>query len=700
MNDFLLEIYTDEIPAKILNPTIDQLKESFQKYLKEFKINAGEVKAYGTMKRLIIYVDKIDEREEDSELEIKGPSLKSAIDENGNKLPSFCKFLEANKIREDAIFIKELKGNKYVFGIKKVHGKTSEEIMTEVSIKSLSSLTFPRTMRWNETNTRFIRPVRNILALLGSKLIDLSFAGIKSGNLTFGFYFDSPMEILVKSPEDYFIKLREKYIIYDFNERKRIVEQKIKMILNKINGIITDDKEFLEELINLTEFPTPILCSFEDIKTNIPDCVVESVVKDHMKALPITKKDGNRLLPYFIVIKNGTSDFTENVRKGYEKVVKARILDGEFFFNEDRKKRLSDRFNELEQVVFMRNLGSMKDKTNRLVTIGEHISRILKYSSEKKNNLKRAAMLSKCDLVTNIVREFPELQGKIGGIYASLDGENNEVSRAIEDHYLPRFQNDRLPESDLGKLLSIIDRVDTIVGSILSSVEFSSSKDPFGIRKTTSGIIEILCRMNNISHFPLKELIMKTKEVYFEQENKLNGDINNVYSLIYDRAESFLRENSIDYDISNALIKLNLDELPTFLERAKLLMKHRHEQGFELLCQAHKRVRNILSKAEFEEKPVDNNYLFDEAEIKLNNIINESWDLLPSLLASRDFDAVIHMFYLLNPEVKKFFENVLVMDENKKIRYNRLNLLLRLKNLYEKFASFSEIVINENKDKA
>ncbi|MGB9693225.1 MAG: glycine--tRNA ligase subunit beta, partial [Fervidobacterium sp.] len=466
-----------------------------------------------------------------------------------------------------------------------------------------------------------------------------------------------------------------------------------------INGTITDDKEFLEELINLTEFPTPVLCSFEDTKINIPDCIVESVVKDHMKALPITNKDGNRLLPYFIVIKNGTSDFSENVRKGYEKVVKAKVLDGEFFFNEDRKKRLSDRLNELEQVIFMRNLGSMKDKTNRLVNIGEHISGILKFSPEKKNDLKRAAMLSKCDLVTNIVKEFPELQGRIGGIYASLDGENIEVSRAIEEHYLPRSLNDRLPESELGKILSIIDRVDTIVGSILSSVEFSSSKDPFGIRKTASGITEILCQMNNTSYFPLKELIMKAKEVYFEYDKKLNGDINNVYSLIYDRTESFLRENGIDYDISNAVIKLDLDELPTFLERAKFLMKHRQENAFELLCQAHKRVRNILSKAEFDEKPVDNNYLFDESEIRLNNIINESCDLLPSLLASRDFEAVLHMFYLLNPEVKKFFENVLVMDENKKIRYNRLNLLLKLKNLYEKFASFSEIVINENKDK-
>lgn len=699
MNDFLLEIYTDEIPAKILNPTINQLKENFQKYLKEYRIKTGEVKAYGTMKRLILHVNKVEEREEDSEVEIKGPSLKSAIDENGNKLPPFVKFLEANKISEDAIIVKELKGSKYIFGIRKVHGKTSEEVMKEVSIKSLSSLTFPRTMRWNETNTRFVRPIRNILALLDSKLIDLSFAGIKSSNLTFGFYFDSPMEIPVKSPEGYFIKLREKYIIYDFDERKKIVEQKIKVILNKIKGTITDDKEFLEELINLTEFPTPVLCSFEDAKINIPDCIVESVVKDQMKALPITNKDGNRLLPYFIVIKNGTSDFSENVRKGYEKVVKAKVLDGEFFFNEDRKKRLSDRLNELEQVIFMRNLGSMKDKTKRLVNIGEHISGILKFSPEKKNDLKRAAMLSKCDLVTNVVREFPELQGRIGAIYASLDGENIEVSRAIEEHYLPRSLNDKPPESELGKILSIIDRVDTIVGSILSSVEFSSSKDPFGIRKTASGISEILCQMNNTSYFPLKELIMKTKEVYLEYDKKLNGDINNVYLLIYDRTESFLRENGIDYDISNAVIKLDLDELPTFLERAKFLMKHRQENAFELLCQAHKRVRNILSKAEFDEKPVDNNYLFDESEIRLNNIINESWDLLPSLLASRDFEAVLHMFYLLNPEVKKFFESVLVMDENKKMRYNRLNLLLKLKKLYEKFAIFSEIVINENKDK-
>ncbi len=692
MKNFLLEVYTDEIPAKILNSTLVQLRESFEQSLRKYRLKTGNVKTFGTMKRLCAYVEDIEEKEDDSVIEIKGPPAKAAFSEAGEKLPAYVKFLESKGLSEKDVEIRKINVADYVFGLKKVEGRKAKDIIREVALEAISSLSFPRTMRWESTNTRFIRPIKNILALFGDEVVEFSFAGVSSNNKSYGFFFEAPLEFEVSNPTNYFVELRSRYVICEYEERKRLVEKKIASLLEKVGGAILCEDDFLEEVINLTEFPTPFLASFGDIKPTIPDCVIESVVKDHMKSIPVVSKKTGTLLPFFIGVRNGTSDFIENVKRGYEKVVKARILDAEFFFKEDMKRPLESRLDDLKDIIFMKDLGSMMNKTQRLEKLANFVSGELRLSSENATSLQRAARLSKCDLTTSVVREFPELQGKIGGIYASADGEKEEVSCAIADHYLPRFPGDALPRTLTGKLLSLIDKLDSVVGSVLSGVEFSSSKDPFGIRRMAAGIVEILMSMEDTS-FPCQRIVKKAKDIYVEDFPKITGSIEQVQELLYERTETYLRERGIEYDVINAIKKLDLDYIPTFLERAMVISDRKKDEDFRELCLAHKRIRNIISKAEFPIQEVDDKYLFDEAEIRLFSMVVESETLTESLLKDRDYEALIRLLYLLNPEIARFFDNVLVMDENEKIRYNRLNLLLRLKNLLERFAGFSEIII-------
>jgi len=693
MSDFLFEIYTDEIPAKQINSAISQLKTNFEEFLKEFNLRSGKVQGFGTPRRLVIYIEQVEDKEDDSIIEIKGPSLNSAISENNQKLQPYLKFIESNGLTEQEIEIKEVKGNKYVFGIKKISGRASKEILKEVSINAVKSLNFPRMMRWNETNMEFIRPIRNLLSMLGDEIVPVELAGIRASNKTFGFFFDSPLEIDVKNPKDYFTKIREKYIILDFNERKRIVEQRANELANKVNGKLILDEEFLEEIINMTEFPTPFLCLMDIDKSSLPDCIIESIVKDHLKSLPIFKKDGTGILPHFIGVRNGTSDFIENVKKGYERVAKARILDGIFFFNEDKKNRLESNIEALSEVAFIGNLGSLKDKTMRLVKLSEYVSSVINLSEYESYALKRAAYLCKADLLTNVVNEFPELQGEIGSIYAEFEGENKNVADTIKEHLLPKYAQDKLPISNTGKLLSLVDKVDTVVGSILSGVEFSSSKDPYGLRRTIGGIVEILLNMG-VESFPIREIIEQSIKIYLEENSNLHDESEQILQVIKERTSSSLKEKGYDYDLVNSILSLNIDLTTSFKNRCEVLKKYKRDENFKLIIQTHKRVRNLISKAEFSIEGVKKELFVDESENELHQMIFETEELLTNLLKAKDYEAIIHLFYLLIPEITRFFENVLVMDKHKEIRNNRLNLLVKLKEIFESFADFSEIVID------
>jgi glycyl-tRNA synthetase beta chain len=693
MKDFLCEIYTEELPAKIVNSSILQFKSNFETKLAASRLTYSEIKAFSTPKRLVVFINNLSDKEKDIEIEVKGPSEKISIDESGNKLAPYFKFIESNNFEEKDVFIKEVKKNRYFFGKKLSKGRNANDLMKEITLTVLREMHFQKSMRWNESDVSFVRPIRNILLLLGEEIIDFNYAGLKSNNYTYGLYCDTPTRIEIKNINDYFLKLKENYVILSYDDRKKIVEERSSVLASKAGGMPIYTEEFFEEVVNMNEYPTPFICSIQlcDLKT--PDCIVASVIKDHLKSFPLMGIQSRKLIPFFIAVRNGTSDFIDTVRDGYERVAKARILDGNFFFDEDRKITFQSYIEKLAEIVFLGKMGSMKDKTERLVKLVVFLTSELKLGDDETADLKRASYLAKGDLVTNVVREFPELQGTMGGIYSELSGENANVSIAISEQYLPRFTGDKLPESILGKYLSLIDRIDTLVASFISGIEYSSSKDPFGLRRLGSGIVQIAFEIL-LDKLPLEELTVFSIETFngkaFDKKSKKSEILN----FLRDRAVSVMKEHGIRYDVANAIATLHIDLMPTYLNRALILMRHLNDEKLATISTTYKRIRNILDKANLKEFHIEEKLLFEKTEEELYKLILESRKTMDELLLSKDYGASLSLLYILESSVGKFFDNVLVMDENENIRRNRLALLNNLKILFESFADFSYLTFD------
>jgi glycyl-tRNA synthetase beta chain len=694
MRNYLFEIYTDEIPSYLVNIGVQKLKENFQNALKNYKLHYDEIESYSTSHRLVIFIKNVSEKEEDTSGEVKGPAYVFAYSESGEPLVALTKFMQANSLNESEIYSKEVKRIKYVFAKKLIKGHDAREILKEVSQKAVLDLKFPRSMRWDVSNFEFIRPIKNILSIFGDELIDVSIGNLSSSSRTFGFSFDVPFVIELRNSDEYMRKLKENYVVVSYNDRKRIVEKRSLEIAKNASGVPLYDDDFFESVVNLNEYPVPFLCDLEMSNLNIPDCIVESVVKNHMKAFPIMDPSTKKLLPYFIAVKNGPSDFIDIVRKGYERVAKARLLDGLFFYEEDQRVSLESLVRNLSEVLFMKDLGSILDKTNRMVKLSERIAGMISLEKDEKDDLVHSSFLSKADLLTNVVKEFPELQGTIGGIYAKNQGKNDAVSLALAEQYLPRFQGDILPSSRLGKLLSFIDRVDTLTGSIMLGISFSSSKDPFGLKRVASGIVQILNSLN-LNYFPVYELIKTSVDLFIDFNPKFTDKTDEIVTIIKDRALYYLKDNGIRYDVANAVISLPIDVLSSYLTRSNLLMKQLNTDKLEIICQSHKRVTNILGSTNEVERAVDKSLLFDKNELELYEAIEESEKLFKELVNKNDFEAVIQMLYLITPLITKVFDNILIMDNDERIRKNRLALLKRLKSLLDGFANFSEIVFEK-----
>lgn len=693
MKDFLCEIYTEELPAKIVNSTILQFKSNFETKLTASRLTYSEIKAFSTPKRLVVFINNLSDKEKDIEIEVKGPSEKISIDESGNKLAPYFKFIESNSFEEKDIFIKEVKKNRYFFGKKLSKGRNANDLMKEITLTVLREMHFQKSMRWNESNVSFVRPIRNILLLLGEETVDFNYAGLKSNNYTYGLYCDTPTRIEIKNINDYFLKLKENYVILSYEDRKRIVEERSSALASKAGGIPVYTEEFFEEVVNMNEYPTPFMCSIQlgDLKT--PDCIVASVIKEHLKSFPLTGIQSRRLIPFFIAVRNGTSDFIDTVREGYERVAKARILDGNFFFDEDRKITFQSYIEKLAEIIFLGKMGSMKDKTERLVKLAAFLTSELKLGDDETADLKSASYLAKGDLVTNVVREFPELQGTMGGIYSELSGENANVFTAISEQYLPRFTGDKLPESILGKYLSLIDRIDTLVASFISGIEYSSSKDPFGLRRLGSGIAQIAFEIH-LNKLPFEELTVFSIETFNGEVFDKKSKKSEILDFLRDRAVSVMKENGIRYDVANAIATLHIDVMPTYLNRALILMKHLNDEKLATISTTYKRIRNILDKSNLKEFHIEEKLLFEKAEEELYKLVLESRKTMDELLLSKDYGASLSLLYILESSVGKFFDNVLVMDENENIRRNRLALLNNLKILFESFADFSYLTFD------
>ena len=675
----LLEIGTEEIPAHAMPGILSQLKTLAEKALTEARIDFGKIQTLGTPRRLALLVDDVAPRQADVEEEKRGASAKIAFDADGKPTKAAIGFAKKNKIRPEDLIVRD----GYVYAVIREQGKSSAEIFKTLLPKIICDLNFPNNMRWGNLDFKFIRPLRWIVALFGEEIIPFEVANVASGRTSRGHRFLSAGDFDIAKAEDYVADCEKNFVIVDQNKRRDMIAAQINDVAANKNGVaeITDD--LLEEVIYLVEYPTALSGSFEEKYLALPAEAVITPMRDHQRYFPVKTSDG-KLMPLFITIRNGGKDYLDIVQHGNERVLKARLEDAQFFFNEDRKKSLEAHRDKLKTVVFQEGLGTVYEKTKRLVELVKKISAMLGVDAA---NSIRAAQLSKADLVTGMVTEFTELQGIMGREYAKLDGEAAEVCAAIDEHYMPRFAGDAQPKTTAGKILSLADKIDNIVATFSRGLVPTGSQDPFALRRQALGIVNLLSGARwSLSISEIVELAMdllKIDDVVGRE--KIQQEVADFMRL---RVKNVL-SNSTRYDVIDAVID-DVDDVFAVTLKAAALEQFLATPDSTKNIQSFVRVGNLAKKAESTELNAE---LFTlDAEKVLYQAFGAIKVAADELTDKKDFLGALDVLKKLSTPIDSFFDSVMVMDEDLTVRKNRLALLKSIDNLLAKIADFGKIV--------
>ena len=675
----LLEIGTEEIPAHAMPGILNQLKILAEKSLTEARINFGEVKTLGTPRRLALLIKNVAIKSADVETEKRGPSAKIAFDKDGKPSKAAVGFARGQKVQPEDLITRD----GYIYAVIREQGKSSAEIFKNLLPKIICDLNFPNNMRWGNLDFKFIRPLRWIVALFGEEIISFEVANVQSGRTSRGHRFLSAGDFEISAAENYVDACEKNFVIVDQNKRRELIVNQINDVARSKGGVaeITDD--LLEEVLYLVEYPTALAGSFEEKYLRLPAEAVITPMRDHQRYFPVKNSDG-ALMNLFITIRNGGKDYLEIVQHGNERVLKARLEDAQFFFNEDRKKSLADHREKLKTVVFQEGLGTVYEKTERLVNLVEKISAMLGVDP---TNSVRAAELSKADLVTGMVTEFTELQGVMGREYAKLDGEADEVCAAIDEHYMPRFAGDAQPKTTAGKILSLADKIDNIVATFSRGLVPTGSQDPFALRRQALGIVNLLSGARwSISIREIVELSMDLLKITDEVgREKIQHDVEDFMRL---RVKNVLG-NSTRYDVIDAVID-DVDDVFAVTLKAAAVEQFLKTPDATKNIQSFVRVGNLAKKAETTEI---NSELFTlDAEKVLHGAFAAIKVAADELVDKKDFLGALDVLKKLSTPIDSFFDSVMVMDEDLTIRKNRLALLKSIDNLLAKIADFGKIV--------
>jgi len=707
MNKLILEIGTEEIPSEYIDDTLINLNNIAKKELQSLHIDYEEIQTFGTPRRIILYVEGIHSKQKDIFKKIKGPSRINAFDPDGNPRKPAIKFAQSNQVKVEDLVTKKIDKGEYVFANKVKKGKDTEILLPEFFITIINSLNFPKSMRWGRTFIRFIRPIRWILALYNEKIIPCKLGTIYSSNISFGHRLLSPDSFKINSANDYFKAMKNNYVIIDPKERKMMIKNEIERIIQENNWVDPDENKLLDEVKNLVEYPRVLLGKFDSSYLELPQKVLKAVMINHQKYFPIYNKK-KELLPNFFVVINGNQDkFHDGIILGNERVLKARLEDARFFYLEDQKtdninkKPLDSKVEKLKSVVYQENLGTIYDKVNRLVALSEKIGKDLKLKQNLLDIIKRSAELCKADLVSEMVKEFPELQGIIGKEYALLQGEDSQIAMTIFEHYLPRFSEDNLPTTISGSILSIADKIDNIVSCFINRNIPDGSQDPYALRRQSLGIINIIMLYNlNIN---IKEIIDFNIKLIKENENLLDGKkiddktINRQIKIfILQRFRNLLLEKGYRYDVIDAVLVKEPDNIIDTLLKIKELQQIYHLKKFSKIITAATRTFNLskntsddnVNPLHFKEEEEKN--LFDEY-LKAKKIIEEA-------ISEQQYGKVFNCLEEFSIYVDIFFDNVLVMEKDDLIRRNRLALLKLITDLFHRIADLSKIALSKGKN--
>ena len=686
MNNYLLlEIGVEELPSRFGQTTLDQIENNLSKLLKEERINFDNIEKYATPRRLTFVIKNLADKATDLEEEVKGPAKKIAVDADGNFTKPALGFMKSKGLDPENVYFKQLGNAEYLFGTIKQEGKHTSEVLKNIVPEAIKNVTFPKAMRWGGKNMRFARPIRWMVALLNNEVLDIDLEGIKSSNITRGHRFLGEKEFEVNSVEEYFEKLDKNFVILDQHKRKEMIRKQAVEVAKSLGGEVELDEDLLEEITFLVEYPTAFYGEFDEEYVKLPKEVVTTPMKEHQRYFPVLK-DG-KLLPNFIAVRNGDSNRIDLVKAGNEKVLRARLADALFFYHEDTKKPLESFVDKLQTVVFQAKLGTVYDKTLRIEKLSQVILNELNMTESKENTL-RAAKLCKADLVTNMVFEFTELQGIMGRDYAQVSGENEEVCQGIFEHYLPRFAGDILPETNTGIALSIADKLDSIAGFFAIGIKPSGSQDPYALRRQALGILSIL--LDRKLSVNLNNLINAALDNYSNLEFNKEEVASQIVEFFVERVKNLFKDLGIRYDVIDAVLNNNLDDISDIHTRALELNRWLQKDELVEMLTAFNRVSTLAEKATTD--IVKEDLLKEDAEIKLYNGFKEIKSNVESLLLDKKYNEALDAFATLRPLVDNLFDNVMVMDKDEAIKENRLALLKQIYSTMLTICDLSKIV--------
>ncbi|EIT1919703.1 glycine--tRNA ligase subunit beta [Enterococcus faecalis] len=690
--DLLLEIGLEEMPAHVVTPSRIQLEEKVIKFLDEHHLDYETVQSFATPRRLAVKVTAIPEKQADVEEEVKGPAKKIALDAEGNWSKAAQGFVRGQGVTTEDIVFKELNGVEYVYVTKFTKGQSAKEVLTKLN-DVITSLTFPVTMHWANYDFEYIRPIHWIVALLDDEVIPFKVLDVTTGQTSRGHRFLGD-DVTFQHANEYEAKLKEQFVVVQPNERKQMIVDQANALAAEKNWQLALDEELLEEVTNLVEYPTAFVGSFDEKYLSVPDEVLVTSMKEHQRYFDV-RNDQGLLMPHFIAVRNGDNVHLENVIKGNEKVLIARLEDAEFFYNEDKKLTIEACVEKLKNVTFHEKIGSIYEKMQRVALIAQIIGRKVGLSEEELEDLKRASEIYKFDLVTNMVGEFPELQGIMGEKYALLQGEKPAVATAIREHYLPTSSEGELPETAIGAVLALADKLDSVFSFFSVGMIPTGSNDPYALRRQTYGVIRIIEDKGWI--FPLVQLQTEVDEAVNQDVEKygvlLNEGQAEVVEFVKARLRQLLMTKNVRHDIIDAVVSAEQADLSKLFASANILKSRFEDQDFKPSMEALTRVINLAKKGQEllgdTEEGIDPSLFENKAEKELYQAVNDLSEAFATRTIAENYEALVN----LRPLIDAYFNETMVMVEDEKVKQNRLKQLMQIAKMALSIASLDLLIV-------
>jgi glycyl-tRNA synthetase beta chain len=686
--DLLIEIGLEEMPARYIDGASQQLADRLIAWLDAEAISYQEIATYSTPRRLAVMVGSVAARQDDR-VEIKrGPSMAVARNEDGSWSRATEGFARGQSGSTDDLYVESVNGVEYVFLRKEVAGQEVERLLAAVLPELVSGMTFPKNMRWGTNELRYLRPIHWLVALYGEAVLPFAVAGIKSGNLSYGHRFlGGP--VIVTEPRQYPALLAKEYVVVDPAKRTEMIISQIEQLTRERNWQVPIDHELLNEVVNLVEYPTILVGSYANEYLELPAVVLVTTMKVHQRYFPVEDRAG-KLLPYFVAVRNGDANSLDIVAKGNEKVISARLADACFFYLEDQKVKIDEQLAKLSQLIFQDKLGTVAEKSTRLVALTTLLAEQLNTTASDRATCQRTAEICKFDLVTNMVNEFPELQGYMGELYALKQGEPAAVATAINEHYLPRFSGDQLPATLAGQLVSLADKLDNTVGAFIIGKIPTGSQDPLGLRRAATGIVQIVQAKQ--PSLTLESLYKQTIDCYeaagllFKEREQLMRELSDFFEL---RIKRLLQDKAIRYDVIDAVLSAEKNDLNRIVERAELLTVEMAQPNFKQVVDSLTRVINLATKAEHAN--LDPAAYHEQVEQELYQAYKQ---LLVANEQSADQRLVFAELKKMQAPIDNYFDKIMVMVDDQKMREQRLGLLKAIADQILSYADFRKLVFD------